>query len=212
MLSILRQWVAARAYSAPALTKCNVVVASIGNPSPQYDGSRHSVGHWVLDEVRRQWPNFGQFSSGSNGMEISNADGGNNANLMLAKSTDSYMNLQGKPISRFWHKYGKNSSLVIVHDELQIPLGKVQIRRRNTSARGHNGLRSIDSAMGNNYTKIAIGIGKPEKGGPTLVSDFVLSKFTRAELETLEQVTLPRVVQILDEMSQGKHVLDKHQK
>lgn len=195
-----------RQYSLPA---SSVVIASIGNPSPQYDGTRHSVGHWVLDEVKEKyWKDFSRFS-GASGVEIATSE--TNPNVLLAKSIKSYMNLQGKPISKFWQKHKKDARLVIVHDELQIPLGKVQIRRRNTSARGHNGLRSIDNSMGNDYTKIAIGIGKPA-AKHDLVSDYVLSKFTKNEMDVLREVTIPRVAQILEEMSQGKHINERYEK
>lgn len=131
-------------------------------------------------------------------------------NVTLAKSTDSYMNLQGSPIGRAWQKFqhdhkGQPCELVIVHDEIQVALGKVQIRRKRTSARGHNGLRSIDRAVGNEYTKIAVGIGKPAGD----VADYVLSKFDRAQLEVLETITVPRVMEIVEEMAQGKHLQAK---
>lgn len=211
MLTRLRPiW--ARAYSAAISDGYNVVVASIGNPSPQFDGSRHSVGHWVLDEVRNTyWTNFPQFSTVFSNYELSTVSTGDHSNVVLVKSSNSYMNIQGKPIAKLWQKYSKKDvSLVIVHDELQIPLGKVQIRRRKTSARGHNGLRSIDSVIGNDYTKIAVGIGKPAKGPPNLISDYVLSKFSRDELDVLRTVTVPKVVEILDEMSHGKHIHEKY--
>lgn len=205
---ILARW-RLRYYSS--LPSSKVIVASIGNPSPQYDGTRHSVGHWILDVVRENyWTDFTKFS-GSGGIDTAYSSEGNHQNVLLAKSVKSYMNLQGKPISKLWQKYSKNNPcLVVIHDELQIPLGKVQIRRRNTSARGHNGLRSIDKAMGNDYSKIAIGIGKP--AAKHLVSDYVLSKFTKSELEILREVTIPRVVEVLEEMSRGKHIHERHEK
>lgn len=170
------------------------------------------MGHWILDEVREKyWSEFANFS-GSGGIETAAASSGDHNNVLLAKSVKSYMNLQGKPISKLWQKYNRNNAcLVVVHDELQLPLGKVQIRRRNTSARGHNGLRSIDGAMGNDYTKIAIGIGKPA-AKHILVSDYVLSKLTNDELQILREVAVPRVVTILEEMSRGKHIHERYEK
>lgn len=209
MLARLLSW-GPRHYSS--LPASSVIVASIGNPSPQYNGTRHSVGHWILDQVREKyWSEFANFS-GSGGIEIAAASSGDHNNVLLAKSVKSYMNLQGKPISKLWQKYNRNNAcLVVVHDELQLPVGKVQIRRRNTSARGHNGLRSIDGAMGNDYSKIAIGIGKPA-AKHILVSDYVLSKFSKDELQILREVSVPRVVAILDEMSGGKHIHERYEK
>lgn len=122
------------------------------------------------------------------------------------------MNLSGKPVSSIWTKYKQkhdNPALVIVHDELQIPLGKIQVRRQNTSARGHNGLRSIDLVMGNKYVKIAVGIGRPETKDEA--SNYVLSKFTPEQFDTLMTITMPKVLKALNEMANGKHVFEAKQ-
>lgn len=214
MLSRLRLRLPTRAYSTLTNFHCNVVVVSIGNPSPDYDGTRHSVGHYVLEKVRSQFlEGYPRFSSES--VQTSEPNETSQSSLLLARSVGSYMNLQGRPVAKFWHKYTQRNpraSLVVIHDELQIPMGKVQIRRRNTSARGHNGLRSIDNAMGNDYTKIAVGIGKPLGKSAGTVSDYVLSKFTRGELDVLEETVVPRVAEVLLEMAKGKHVHERHEK
>lgn len=209
-----------RNYSTISNFQCNVVILSIGNPLPEYNGTRHSVGHYILEQIRALL-NFPAFSKDTvetsrlDSPKLQNANSSKDEhfhNVLLARSTNSYMNLQGRPVLKFWQNYRKknpNASLVIVHDELQIPLGKIQVRRRNTSARGHNGLRSIDQSMGNEYTKIAVGIGKPEKGS---VSDYVLLKFSRSEMEILEETVLPKVMDVVEEMARGKHIKERHQK
>ncbi|CUM64979.1 uncharacterized protein PRCAT00002597001 [Priceomyces carsonii] len=190
-----------------------LMIASIGNPEPEYAGTRHNVGHWFLSElVESSWNNFRPFSVRSDlpyGEYSSSTDC---PNMLLFKSNLTLMNIQGKPVSKVWQTF-KNAkgqenspSLVIVHDEIQIPLGKIQVRKRNTSARGHNGLRSISSCMGQNYTKICIGIGKPNDQN---VAHYVLSKFNQHEEEKLYE-SFQKFVSILEDMREGKYVYEVH--
>lgn len=190
-----------------------LMVASIGNPEPQYQGTRHNVAHWALEElVKNHWMHFKKFQTHKNISEgvysTSNTDV--LSNVFLFKSTNSFMNLQGDPISKTWNKvrdfqkHNHSPALVVIHDDLQVPLGKFQIRKQRTSARGHNGLRSIDSLVGGGYTKISIGIGKSSKN----VSNYVLSPFTYEELEALTYDVMPKIATELQDMATGKHVYD----
>lgn len=164
-----------------------ILVVSIGNPEPQYKDTRHNVGHWIINELHKNnvpvvygpWVDDKAF-----GGAISTSSDGN---VVLARSIGSYMNIQGKPVSKIVQRYGKDKTLLVVHDELQKDLGRLQLRGPGTSARGHNGLKSIDSTIGNQYTKLSVGIGRPDKGQKD-VSDYVLSKFTTSEKSELEQV------------------------
>jgi PTH1 family peptidyl-tRNA hydrolase len=178
-----------------------VLVVSIGNPEPQYKDTRHNVGHWIVKELHRNnvpvqygpWTDDKAF-----GGEISTSSDGN---IILARSIGSYMNTQGKPVAKILQRYGKDKTLLVVHDELQKELGKLQFRGPGTSARGHNGLKSIDNAIGNQYTKLSVGIGRPDKGQKD-VSDYVLSKFStseRAELEKVLEKASVLVSQVMNE-------------
>ncbi|ODQ79363.1 hypothetical protein BABINDRAFT_161769 [Babjeviella inositovora NRRL Y-12698] len=129
---------------------------------------------------------------------------------MLFVRTQSYMNVSGAPISRIWNavkqlKLPQVSSLVVIHDELSIPVGKVQVRKQFTSARGHNGLRSISENIGGGYTKIGIGIGKPTNGE---VADYVLTRFNKQDLATIEMDTIPQVVSIIEDMKMGRYIYE----
>lgn len=188
-----------------------VLIASIGNPEPAYSGSRHNVGHYLLDKLTKAyWPGFGNFDprNGIDGLMKRTSDH-ELENVTFFMSCLTYMNIQGPEICKAWNSFkkvyrGHPTALVIIHDELQIPLGKVQVRRINTSARGHNGLRSIDNSIGKSYTKVAVGIGKPMNKD---ISDYVLSKFSEEELYILNNDVLPRVSSIILDMSDGKYDL-----
>ncbi|KAI5950423.1 hypothetical protein CANMA_005351 [Candida margitis] len=105
------------------------------------------------------------------------------------------MNLQGRAIRKHFQQFHKKSSLIVLHDDLERELGKIQIRKPGTSSRGHNGLKSIDGMYKNKYSKIAIGIGRPSS---KTVTDYVLSKFDAKEQEVLNLVVLPKVVKELE--------------
>lgn len=200
-----------RNYSAR--TAAQVLAVAIGNPVPAYDGTRHSVGHLILDEmVNNYWTEFSPFKESrlNSQFHSTNSLFGDHTNVHFAKSHTPYMNVIGGPVSKLWMKFQQNRNqpaMVVVHDELQVPLGKIQIRRRNTSARGHNGLRSIDKTMGNGYIKLAIGIGKPPAN--MSVSDFVLSKFKPEEMEIILAETMPKVALAMAQICDGKHIFDK---
>lgn len=187
-----------------------ILFAAIANPVPQYSGTRHNVGNWALDQVQKGRSDVPPFKSSRTYRGYS-ASEPLELNAVFLKSTQSYMNLQGRPISKAWLQFKKaypnhSAAMVILHDEIQIPLGKIQIRRQNTSARGHNGLRSIDSTIGPVYTKIGIGVGKPDN---IPVDKHVLSKFCSDELEVLTGESLPQIKAIIDDMLQGKYIYDK---
>lgn len=194
-----------------------LMIASIGNPEPQYQGTRHNVGHWALDElITNHWTSFNQFQNHKNipdGVYSTSSVGGL-SDVFLFKSIYSFMNLQGAPVSKTWQKVSnyqkatRSPALVVLHDELQVPFGKFQIRKQLSSARGHNGLRSIDSLMGGGYTKISIGIGKPTAKD---LSNYVLSPFTPLEQEVLTYDVMPQIVNVLQEMKDGKYIYDKQE-
>lgn len=196
-----------RAYTT---AKFDMTFLSLGNPSPKYDGTRHNVGSWVLDEMQSQhWTEFSEFGlSGTNQFLRSTLQSGPHSNVALVKSVGALMNIQGRSVEAYCKRNPNRGRLIVVHDELQIPLGQVQVRRRNTSARGHNGLRSVDKAIGNDYTKIGIGIGRPQ--GTMTVTDFVLGKFTPDELAVLRDDAMPQVVMIFEAMCKGEYINDRY--
>lgn len=162
-----------------------VLVVSIGNPEPQYKNTRHNVGHWILEELHKSnFPvEFGPWKDNETfGGAVSFSKDGL---VVLVRSLGSYMNTQGKPVSKIVQSYAKEKTLLVVHDDLQKDVGRLQVRLPGTSARGHNGLKSIDQSIGKLYSKVSIGIGRPDK--KPNVTDYVLSKFTLSEQAQLEK-------------------------
>ena len=151
----------------------DLLVAGLGNPGRQYADTRHNVGFMVADELARRlggsWR--GKFAGGLAEVRL---DG---LRLALLKP-QTYMNESGRSVgaaARFF-KVGPEG-LVVVHDEVDLEPGRLQVRLGGGLA-GHNGLRSVASALGTpDFARVRIGVGRPERGDPRPVADFVLSGF-----------------------------------
>lgn len=127
--------------------------------------------------------------------------------LYLIRSDGNYMNLSGETLRPIWNALSKGipspseqNSLthIVLHDELSLPLGKVQLRVPGRSLRGHNGLKDIFKLCPNvPHYKLAIGIGRPESHDPRDVADYVLGKFSTSELEILHTKTLTQACKLL---------------
>jgi PTH1 family peptidyl-tRNA hydrolase len=97
----------------------------------------------------------------------------------------NFMNLSGQPIQEIINFYKiDKKKIYVIHDDLDLELGKVKLKFGGGNG-GHNGLSNIDEMIGNNYNRIRIGINHP--GSKDLVSSYVLNKFTKDEINTIEK-------------------------
>lgn len=188
----------------------NLLLLSLGNPS-EYNGTRHSVGHYVLNKVasrlHAESARIGRFD-----VKFVKAD--NDLTNIWMFNVPGYMNLSGKSVSSFYKQYLNtiNNNLtenpvIILHDELDVELGKIKIRKQGSSHRGHNGLRNYQLVIGKQYTGVQIGIGRNYDDND--VAKYVLSKFKHQENEVLDDIVVDKVIDFLKECSNGKYVYDK---
>lgn len=142
------------------------IIIGIGNP-PQYARTRHSVGQSFIDFL----------SSSLTRSDKLKGYIGSYQNILLYKSL-SYMNLSGPPIKQLLSHYDLTpQQILVVHDDLDLVPGKVKIKKGGSSG-GHHGLDSIIASIQTpDFNRLKIGIGKPDN--KDLVSDYVLSKFTK---------------------------------
>jgi peptidyl-tRNA hydrolase, PTH1 family len=151
----------------------DLLVAGLGNPGPEYATTRHNVGFMVADELARRaggsWR--GKFSGQLAEVRV------NGLRLALLKP-QTYMNESGRSVGaalRFFKL--EPEALVVVHDEVDLEPGRLQVRFGGGLA-GHNGLRSVAQHVGTaDFARLRIGVGRPERGDPRPVADFVLSPF-----------------------------------
>jgi peptidyl-tRNA hydrolase, PTH1 family len=151
----------------------DLLVAGLGNPGGGYARTRHNVGFLVADELARR--HDGSFRSKFNGQlaEV-RLDG---LRLAILKP-ETYMNVSGKSVAAA-RKFFKvePEHLLVVHDDVDLTPGRLQTRLGGGLA-GHNGLRSIASSLGTqDFLRLRIGVGRPERGDPRPVADYVLSEF-----------------------------------
>ena len=151
----------------------DLLVVGLGNPGREHAQNRHNVGWMVVDELARR--HGGSFRGKFSGQLAEVRDG--DLRLGLLKP-ELYMNLSGRsvaPAVRFFKV--PPEQLLVVHDEGDFDLGRLQAREGGGLA-GHNGLRSIARELGTqDFLRLRIGVGRPERGDPRPLADYVLSNF-----------------------------------
>jgi peptidyl-tRNA hydrolase, PTH1 family len=151
----------------------DLLVAGLGNPGRRYGEMRHNVGFMVCDELARR--HGGSFRSRFSG-ELADLRM-DEARVALLKP-QTYMNESGRSVAAALRYFRTEpTGLLVVHDEVDLDLGRLQARLGGGLA-GHNGLRSIAGQLGTpDFLRLRVGIGRPGRGDPRPVADFVLSPF-----------------------------------
>ena len=160
-----------------------LLFVGLGNPTPDSENNRHNVGFKVIDNINKQFslskqkPKFkGLLTTGNIGNQ-----------KVYAIKPLTFMNNSGICIRELIEYFKMDAADVIVfHDDLDIDVGKIKAKFGGSSA-GHNGIESIDKFIGKDYSRVRIGIGKPES--KISISDYVLNDFNDEEKEKLENIT-----------------------
>ncbi len=157
------------------------VILGLGNPGRQYEATRHNVGWWVLDHLAGVWRFDGWKRDGEAMVTTATVHG---TRVRMIKPL-TYMNLSGGVLRNYLRRtlWTPAKDLLVVVDEVQIPVGRFRLRARG-SAGGHNGLKSVEQAIGNQeYARLRIGVGPSEerRGIYKDLADFVLAPFARDE-------------------------------
>jgi len=155
----------------------DLLVVGLGNPGREHERDRHNVGWMVVDELARRtdarWR--GKFSGQLAEVRL------NGLRLALLKP-ETFMNDSGRSVAaatRFFKVVP--DSLLVVHDDVDLEPGRLQARAGGGLA-GHNGLRSLAQALGTQeFLRLRIGVGRPGRGDPRSVADYVLSPFELEE-------------------------------
>ena len=160
-----------------------MLFVGLGNPTADSQNNRHNIGFKMIDAINqkfnlsKQKPKFkGLLTTGNIGDK-----------KIYAIKPLTFMNNSGICIRELIEYFKMNSNDVIVfHDDLDIDIGKIKAKFGGSSA-GHNGIESIDKFIGKDYSRVRIGIGKPDPKINT--SDYVLNDFSDEEKEKLETIT-----------------------
>lgn len=134
------------------------LIVGLGNPGPQYDRTRHNVGFWA---VRRVAAALG-VSISTTRFKALVGEGRRGSERVLVMLPQSFMNLSGQSVAQAITFYKLlPEDVIVVHDDLDMPTGKVRLRRGGSHG-GHNGIRSIIDLCGSaEFARVKIGIGRP---------------------------------------------------
>ncbi len=173
------------------------VILGLGNPGRQYEATRHNVGWWLLDHLAGVWRFDGWKRDGDS--MVTNATVHGTRVRMIKPLT--YMNLSGSVLRNYLRRtlWSHSHDLLVVSDEVALPVGRYRLRARG-SAGGHNGLKSIEAAIGNQeYARLRIGVGPSEerRGIYKDLSDFVLAPFARDERDDIMSL-MPKLEDSVD--------------
>lgn len=171
------------------------LIVGLGNPGTEFDLTRHNFGYAILDQLSSSLdaPAFkAQKKFLADTCEVNHRGD----KLILVKPT-TYMNLSGKSIGSIVQFYKIAARDVwVVHDELDLPFSVMRVKQGGSDA-GHNGLKSISSAIGPDYWRFRLGIANSTLRSPIAAADFVLQKFNDHEQEKLEAAVTKATDQIL---------------
>ena len=165
------------------------LIVGLGNPGPEYAFTPHNAGFLAVDRIATV---CGVQIANRRGRALTGRAKLAGHDVLLAKP-ETFMNLSGLSVAALLHELELGiEDLIVLYDELAIPLGTLRIRERGSSG-GHNGVKSISGVLGTEeWTRVRIGVGKPPlesgrevKAGGT---DFLLSPMRKAELNVLDEM------------------------
>lgn len=159
------------------------IIAGLGNPTLQYEGTRHNVGFDVIDTLAERY----NISVDTRKSRALIGKGMIEGHKVILVKPQTYMNLSGESIRSLvdYYKVDEESELIVIYDDVSLGVGQLRIRKKG-SAGGHNGIKSILSELGTDvFLRIKVGVGeKPRKYD---LADYVLGHFSKAEQELMEE-------------------------
>lgn len=176
-----------------------VLIVGLGNPGKEYEATRHNIGFTVIDNFASK-QGFDKWTQKKDLHCLQATATLGNTKVILCKP-DTFMNESGRAVKAVQHFYKiDNSKTLVVYDELDVHFGQLRTRVGGSSA-GHNGVKSVTQACGEDYGRLRIGIG-PKKPKQMDTSDFVLAKFSSKEVDHMPEL-LQETAAILSEYAHG---------
>jgi PTH1 family peptidyl-tRNA hydrolase len=181
------------------------LIVGLGNPGKQYVDTRHNVGWWVIDHLAGVW-RFDGWRKDQNSLVSDGRVGGERVRLIKPQT---YMNLSGAILRPYLRRESWSASrdLLIIVDDVALPVGRFRLRSKG-SAGGHNGLKSIEGALGHQeYARLRIGVGPPaDRDRKGDLADYVLDKMGKRERHDVEALFPAIVEQTETWMKEGVEV------
>jgi PTH1 family peptidyl-tRNA hydrolase len=158
------------------------LIVGLGNPGPRFKGTRHNVGFEVVDELARR----GSIPFESAPAEALVAKWRRPDDVTLLVKPLTFMNLSGQAIGELLRYYKIDvADLLVIVDEAQLPLARLRARMRG-SAGGHNGLKNVIAHLGEEFSRLRIGVGRGDSRRD--LADHVLARFEKDEADEVERM------------------------
>lgn len=166
-----------------------------GNPGDRYAQTRHNVGFQVVDALAQAQNAPWKDSGKSNARIAEFTVGGEKVMLVQPQSFYNETGLVARQLVDFY-KLDPASDVLVIHDDLALPLGTIRIREKGSDA-GNNGIKSLNAHIGELYTRIRIGVWSDQRD---LMDDasFVLSRFSQDEQATIDKTITPKTLEFVD--------------
>ena len=181
--------------------KAPKIIFAQGNFDKKYIGTRHNISFEIIDKFADNfdgvWKKQAKFQAFV--CEINQ----NGQKIILVKPTTFYNNtgISVQTIKNFY-KIAPAQELLVIHDDLALPFGNIRTRQKGSDG-GNNGIKSINSAIGDNYKRIRAGIYSDLRDKMD-DADFVLSKFTKSEQNQIDEKISPKAIQIIHDFIDNK--------
>jgi PTH1 family peptidyl-tRNA hydrolase len=174
------------------------LIAGLGNPGTRYQLTRHNMGFLVLDRLAET----NHIPVGQMGFEARFGKGMIAGQSVLLAKPQTFMNLSGASVRKFFEYYRINiDDVIVVHDDLDLPFGTIRFKVGGGHG-GHKGLISIIDHLGTtDFSRVRLGIGKPVRKG--MVDSYVLSPFSPDEMIVVPRLTSAAATALTDMLSLG---------
>jgi PTH1 family peptidyl-tRNA hydrolase len=183
------------------------IIFAQGNPGAQYANTRHNVGFLIIDTLaarhRADFVKKTKFHADIAEIAIAGEK------VLLVKPATFY-NETGQTARMLvdFYKLNPSTDLLVIHDDLALPLGTLRIRDKGRDA-GNNGIKSLNAHLGSNYARIRVGIYNDLRDR-IHDADFVLSNFTKNEADALKDTISPKVIELIDAFCAGNIETTSH--
>lgn len=159
------------------------IIVGLGNPTKEYEGTRHNVGFAVIDALAEKY----NITVTDRKCRAFCGKGMIEGQKVLLVKPQTYMNLSGESVRGFldYYKVDEESELIVIFDDISLDVGQLRIRKKG-SAGGHNGIKNIIQHLGTSvFQRIKVGVGEKPKGYD--LADYVLGHFSKEEKEGMEE-------------------------
>ena len=159
------------------------IIAGLGNPDRQYEGTRHNAGFDVIDRIAEKY----NIAVDTKRHRAYIGKGIIEGQKVILAKPQTYMNLSGESIRSLvdYYKVDEENELLVIYDDISLDVGQLRIRAKG-SAGGHNGIKNIIAHLGTQiFPRIKVGVGEKPKGYD--LADYVLGHFSKAERELMSE-------------------------